>query len=259
VIYEVGWLALYANLDLLIGKYGSERTKSVWEQWTHPQWGWKNWAIGALAITIVLLIEGSYRSHRDSENEKEGYKQILHEIENTKPRIVLCYPQSEYVEDVSFQWGEKVIGIAPVVKVRFINKPRTPSPSSIAKGVRAKISFFSEENLLLRIDGRWSRSDQPSIRDPRASKNDLLTVDFGIEEEQDLDIAFREPGGDFIAWNNDNYNYGNFRKPEHRMTADKIDVKILLVAPYVKEEFALSFSKTDSPAGIMLTKHLDFG
>jgi len=47
VIYEISWLILFANLDLLIGKYGSDRTKTLWEQRTHPHWGWKTWVIGA--------------------------------------------------------------------------------------------------------------------------------------------------------------------------------------------------------------------
>lgn len=221
-------------------------------------WSWQTWIAIFACGNFLVVLHGAYLAIKRREKERDGLAAKLNEIENTKPRIVLSYPKCEYVENVAFKFGDLVQGVAPIVKIRFINKPSTPSPLGIAKGIRAKISFFSAKDLLLQIDGRWSKSDQPSVKDPRLSRTDLLTVDFGIEEEQDLDIAFREPGGDFIAWNNDNYDYGDFRKPEHRLPAAKIDAKVLLVGPYVREEFRLSFEKTDSSQGILLTKQIDF-
>jgi hypothetical protein len=71
VIYEVGWVFLYLNIDFMIEKFGTPSQKSYWEHLTHPQWGWKIWAIGALVILIFFLIEGSYRSYCEIE-EKLG-------------------------------------------------------------------------------------------------------------------------------------------------------------------------------------------
>ena len=256
VIYEIGWLAIYTNLDLLIGKYGSEKTKSLWEQWTHPQWGWKSWVIGALTIAIFLLIEGSYRLHQEGEKEKDTYKQKLDEIENTRPHIVL-HSKAEYVENSNFQFPN-FSAVAAAIKVKLINKPLINSPSGVANGVRARVGFFCGDNLVLEMNGRWSDSDEPSMRDPRRSRSDLLAVDFGIGEEHDLDIAFREPNGNFVAWNNENYNYLDAKKPEHCLKGDSFTARIVLSAPYVKEEFSFAFSKGKEPNEIMLIKHINF-
>ncbi len=69
VIYELGWVAVFTNIDLIIGKYGSEQAKVSWERFTHPHWGWRIWLIGALVIALVLMVEGSYRALREEEDK----------------------------------------------------------------------------------------------------------------------------------------------------------------------------------------------
>ena len=125
---------------------------------------------------------------------------------------------------------------------RFVNDPPHPYPNAIAKEIVAKIRFFRAESLLLEIDGRWADSDQPSLRDIRQSRNDLLRTQFAIGEEHDLDIAFRDPvTGTCFAWNNDNYNYPDMRKPEHRMDGDLFRVEVRLRGPWVDESFTFQF------------------
>jgi hypothetical protein len=72
--------------------------------------------------------------------------------------------------------------------------------------------------------------------------------------------VFREAGGDFFAFNNDSYNYPHYKKPEHRLIGKHFRVRILLLAPHVKEEFFFGFSKAEKSdsSEIMLQKHIDF-
>ena len=215
-------------------------------------WYWK--VIVLLVVNGVLILFGNHKSILKREAQRDQYKAKLEEIENSKPIIVLHSKRSEYAEKTNFQYGDK-IKLVTAVKVRFINKPTFNFPNSIAKDVRAKVSFFSEENdFLFEIEGRWTESDQPSVRDMRESRKDLLAVDLGIGEERSLDIAFREGGGDFFAFNNDSYDYPDFKKPEHHLIGKQFRVRILLLAPFVKEEFVFGFSKGEKPDEVLASK-----
>lgn len=88
VIYQLFWLGVFTNIDVLVGKYGSDQAKSIWEQWTHPHFGWKNWAIGALLILVAFLFEGSFRNHREQEEKSRSERLGL---ESTQAMIVRDY------------------------------------------------------------------------------------------------------------------------------------------------------------------------
>jgi hypothetical protein len=93
VIYELGWALFYLNIDFLIGKYGSEPTNTIWDRITHPHWSWKNWLIGALAIILLLLLEGAYRLNSKQERNSQAQISLLEQkIEAfPKPKILLRY------------------------------------------------------------------------------------------------------------------------------------------------------------------------
>jgi hypothetical protein len=86
--YEVMWLTIFVNVDLLIGKYGSERAKLTWERWSHPHFGWQGWAIGALLILCAFLWEGSFRSHRELEKVFEEKEK---KFNDGRPKILIRY------------------------------------------------------------------------------------------------------------------------------------------------------------------------
>ena len=93
------------------------------------------------------------------------------------------------------------------VKVRFINQQKEGGNVVEANGIRAKIEFYDESaRLLLRMDGRWDSSKHPLKLGPGESFNDLLRMNFGVEEEQNVDVAFWNPDNrQFVAFNNDSY------------------------------------------------------
>jgi hypothetical protein len=126
-------------------------------------------------------------------------------------------------------------------------------PRSIAQAALARVRFYDLNNrLLLDMQGRWADSTQPSVRNFRESITDLLRMDFGINEEHSLDIVFRDTDGRFVAWNNDNYNYPDMRKPEHVLIGDAFAVEVQLSAAWVDETYRFQFSAAGSQ-GIAIT------
>jgi len=77
VIYEVVWVALYTNIDIIVSEYGSQSQQALWHRLTHPHWGWKSWIIGALVIVILFLVDGSYRNHRELQRQIEKLRDDL--------------------------------------------------------------------------------------------------------------------------------------------------------------------------------------
>lgn len=91
VIYQLGW-AIFINIGALIGEWGSQKTKSLWERWTHPAWGWQVWLIGAFIIAILCIIEGSYRASREVEKERdEAVKERDKARNDQAPKMSLEY------------------------------------------------------------------------------------------------------------------------------------------------------------------------
>jgi hypothetical protein len=95
------------------------------------------------------------------------------------------------------------------------------------------------------MDGRWDDKDQPSLRQSTQSKRDLLLADFNFEEERNLDIAFFDTtSNEFVAFNNDNFNCQNQKKPEHVLKGDRFRAEIRLVAVYVDVTYSVVFTTT---------------
>ena len=184
--------------------------------------------------------------------EQDELAAKLRELEETKPHIVLREPGARHIETIALSDGRVVILRAEFVKVRFVNKPQHHSPTSVAERVRAKIRFLDEEGrLVLEMDGRWDDSDQPTLRHPTLTRQDLLGTRFDIEEEHNLDIAFLDPATkEFVAFNNDNYNYQNAKKPEHVLKGRSFTAQIRLVAVKVDETFSVEFAASGARGNV---------
>jgi hypothetical protein len=206
-----------------------------------PPW---EWVMILLCINFLLLFEGATRTVRDRERKNNDLAAKLEIIERLRPRIRPKGLDAAHILSVQFSPPNVVPFIAPSLRVRLINDPEGSSQSAVAKGVGAKIQYSpgEQDGLPLEIDGRWADSDQPSIRDFRQSRNDLLRTDFSIGGEHILDIGFKDPqSGAFFAWNNDVYDYPGFKKPEFRLTGGSIAVEIRLRGPEVDKKFRFSF------------------
>ena len=199
-------------------------------------WYWK--IIIILGANILLIGEGAFLAIRRREGQRDSYSLKLREIEDAKPNIILREPGAESVEQVTRRAGVNVLATSPFIKVRFVNSPTARYPNSIAHAVIARVKFYDVAGtLLLDMAGRWADSDQPSIRDSRESRNDLLRMEFGIEDEHSLDIAFRDTNGEFVAWNNDNYNFPDMKKPEHVLPGSHFTVEVRLSAVWIDKTF----------------------
>jgi hypothetical protein len=176
------------------------------------------------------------------------------EFDEAKPNLVLREPGARHVQELSLNDGRVVILKAPFVKVRIVNRPSQHTATAIAHDVSAKIKFFDKVGqLVLEMDGRWDDKDQPSFRSPTQSKRDLLLTDFAIEEERNLDIAFLNPkSNEFVAMNNDNYNYQSFVKPEHALKGDYFKAEIRLVAINVDATYSVEFSTSGKNGGVRI-------
>lgn len=215
---------------------------------------WWAWAMLVLIANILLLIEGSFRAVRKREKERNDLADKLEAIEESRPTIRPKEPNAASVKDVLFTQSGIILGAKPFISVRFINDPSIPNPAAIGKQVCAKLRYFlPDKNItLLEIDGRWAESDQPSSRDYRASRFDLLRTEFNIGDEHEVDICFRDTqSGDIYAWNNDNYNYQGFRKPEHKLDGNPIHVEIRLRGPNVDQRFTFSFANSTNGLAIV--------
>lgn len=63
-----GWTAL-CSLDVFMEHYASATLKTAYDQaWLAPKWGWSVSIIGFFIITVILVIEGSYRHVLKTEN-----------------------------------------------------------------------------------------------------------------------------------------------------------------------------------------------
>ncbi len=194
--------------------------------------------------SAAALHGGQLESIRRLQSERESVENKLKEIEETKPNIVLREPGARHIEAISLNDGRVVVLTAHFIKVRFVNRPTRNSPMSIAREVSAKIKFFDEnDQLVLEMDGRWDDSDQPTLRHHTLTRRDLLLTEFGIEGEHNLDIAFLDPKtNEFVAFNNDNYNYQAFRKPEHILRGRKFRAEMRLIAAHVDVTYSVEFA-----------------
>ena len=195
------------------------------------------------AARLILAPYWIYRErHEDAEAETEDLKRRLSEIENAKPNIVLREPQARHVQEVTF-YGANGLRNLQFVKVRFINQKKEDAVIADATGIRAKIEFFNDSaRLLLRMDGRWDSSKHPSKLGPGENFNDLLRMNFGAEEEQNVDVVFWNPiGHQFVAFNNDSYQLPDLTKPDYVLGRGPITAKIRLVNSRFDRVFNLNF------------------
>ncbi len=209
------------------------------------------WIIFILLTNIILLAEGTVRAVRKREEEINSLKETLEAAERGRPNIQLKQPNPVVFKLVRQQVlnANQIIRDAPFLCLRFVNDPQNPNPSAIARAISAKVRYFiaGESDPVLEIDGRWADTDEASFGDPRQSRHHLLTVDFNIGDEHEVDIAFiASETGRMFAWNNDNYRYSDLIKPEHILPDSAIDVQVRLRGLGVDNTFRLRFANLNS-------------
>ena len=195
------------------------------------------WVIDRERLRAIARLEGE---KTELVNDKRTF-------EEAKPKIVLREPKARHVQQVALSDGRAVIHDVLFIKIRFVNRPARHSESAIARQVSAKVKFFDEGGrLILEMDGRWDDKDQPSGRPFTQTKRALLLADFSFEEEHNLDIGFWDgKAKEFVAFNNDNYNYQTMKKPEHILQGNRFKAEIRLVGVHVDETYTVEFCAND--------------
>jgi len=125
---------------------------------------------------------------------------------------------------------------AECVSITFENRRTTGIPGKVAESVLAKVTYDDPIGRSFQQDGRWNELDQPAIRDPLRSQNDLLRITFMPGDEHHLDIAAKFANGCF-AINNSSFRDGVHR-PERMLTGTTIRITVRLVAQNVDQTFS---------------------
>jgi hypothetical protein len=199
------------------------------------------------------LIRAPWRIYHSKEErlisiteERDRHAARLKEIEDAKPRIVLCNP---YTDKVGVNQNGLQVCIANVLRVKLENAPENNYPNSEAKNVTATISFYDQSGKLLvaDMDARWTASAQP-VGPHTQSIIPLLGMDFPIGSKRDLDIAFAEmtyittpPPPVLVALNNDNFRFPRWRKPDRILVGERFVAKICVRAVWVDTEISVEF------------------
>jgi len=204
------------------------------------------------SIALVAGITTAYQIWARENQKVQTLEDRLRAIEDAKPNIVLREPGAKHTQDVRFM----ALGFNDVtltfIKARFINTKKVDGPTAEAKGIRAKITFLDDAGAeLLRMDGRWDATPTPNTQ---LTVNDLLPKDFGIEEEQNVDIAFWDSFNHrFVAFNNDSWRYADMRylKPGHDLGTGPITANIRLVGTGFDATFPVRFGVSGNMVKIL--------
>src|SRR5712671_7430871 len=120
------------------------------------------------------------------------------------------------------------------LRLRIVNDPDESTPESVAKGIRADISFFGEDDArLLLIDGRWSDSAQPHAQKPELGIVPYLTAEFPIGQSRNLDLVAKRFGERCcFAVNNDSFRFAHMQNPDFRLPPGITKCRVRLRGEY---------------------------
>jgi hypothetical protein len=155
VIYGLAW-SLLCSIDVLIGHYASESFKAAYNKaWVAPKWGWAVWIIGLLVITILVIIEGSYRYASNLE-DRIAPKLEIPQIAYEQP---LAQGAMTHYFDVS---NESYVSTVTEVKV---NLRDMEPPPRVAKWLPIPLHIKHDQN-------------RPAERESNINPRDKIQIDL---------------------------------------------------------------------------------
>jgi len=192
------------------------------------------------AIHIVWRVfRAAVAIHLDQAKEITSLKSRLQGIEDAKPNLILKEPDAKHIRTVTLS----NVGAVQFVNMRFVNAQKEDGRSTPVQGIAAMVSFWDESgNQRLEMDGKWESTPFP----PPIGKTlrDMLQMNFSIEQKESVDVAFWDKWtGQFIAFNNDSFNYEHFWKPGHELGRGPISAKVRLIGNGVDKTFDLKFGR----------------
>jgi hypothetical protein len=208
----------------------------------------RQWILSVLVPPLALLFLDSvrrlakapyevYRQREDSyENETRSLLSFKKAVEDEEVHLAVARCNRAMTLFSNFgSSGVQPVQNAETVSITFVIHRMAGMPGKIAEGVLAKVTYDDPNGRSFEQDGRWNDLDQPSIRDPRQSRNDLLRVKFEPGDEHHLDIAAKFPSGCF-AINNDSFRDG-LQRPDRMLVGTTVRITVKLIAQHVDQIF----------------------
>ena len=234
--------------------------------------------IGTGAFSIALffynVIRAPYRlavetEHRTSEREKKAaeIEAYLESLKKGRPLLKIapagcCVDTRQFNQHLpagvyNSQGLPNPVPItitfaASCLHVRIINNPDFSTPEAAARKVSAVIRFYDEQGKeLFFIDGRWAESDQPATRPWGVSTIDLLSMDFGIGQTRELDVAFKDSEDvECYGINNDSFRTVGLKYPRFKLEGRIFTAEIRLRGEWIDQTFKVRFRNLGRGAGL---------
>jgi hypothetical protein len=193
------------------------------------------WALVIVCVGLFFIVlEGGYRLQRAEKErwskELEAVKEKLNDVPNIDVLQHGFYVDSRpLVEQVGSVY--RTIANLSCLHVKFKNDPKQATPNSVARNIRAELEFFdSAGNALCRFQGRWGDTIQPPyLPQGQSPAQVLVTANFEIGQDRELDIAFKYPDEtDCFGMSNETYAYRDWRHPQQKIAARNIRVRVRL-------------------------------
>ena len=178
---------------------------------------WLKVGIIAFVPAILFVIAGV----------KAQYEVVKHE-QKPKPKLEVAY--GPYIEP-----RHMTTGYTPdFAHIKFRNNPNVQTAEANARKVTAEITFYYKngvEKLSLLSDGvRFGGISQPPHQDKGKPKHEYHEIEFNANGyAHELTIAMKHKADEYCyAYDDHNYGYSDWKKPEYELTEREVFVKITL-------------------------------
>jgi hypothetical protein len=219
VIY--GAWTLLCSCDVMVEHYGSDSFKSAYNGWwITPKWGWKTWVIGLLIITVLAILEGSYRHACRLQIKLDGVPKLVckgvsfHE----NPIVVNELEMSESPPTARV----RVVGVPIFYHLKIANEPTGETDRKVAEKVAARVQIFHQNGTPAANERlhRWEDSPGPAEAGKMADR--LLPLDIspsGVEYNLDIamkydeDESFYTPNNETVMTGSPDWREEDFKFP----------------------------------------------
>lgn len=148
----------------------------------------------------------------------------------------------------------QVQSAAVFARIDVANDPPPGRVGARAERVTGEIEFLDVDcRPLLKLQGRWAETKQRAQRDEMNLSYETVQIDIDANGlAHPLDIAMRTVDGSCFAFNDDNSEWMNLEKPDHRLDGESFLVRVTLRGVNV-ERMTKTFRLTNKVSGLGLT------
>lgn len=146
-----------------------------------------------------------------------------------------------------------VQGAGLFARIDVANDPPPGTVGAQAERVTGEVEFLDTDHRpLLRLQGRWAETRQRAQRDEMNLSYETVQLDIDANGlAHPLDIAMRTAQGACYAFNDDNSEWLDLEKPDHRLDGESFYVRVTLRGVNV-EQMTETFRLTNNASGLSL-------